>query len=90
MKYMLNSIKIGFFGAGKMAEGILCAIKDKSLVIMAEKNAERAEELKNKYQVTVTDDLKEVSQKANLIFLSVKPQDVATVASEVKQYLNST
>lgn len=86
---MSNSTIIGFFGAGKMAEGILCAIKDKSLVIMAEKNAERAEELKNKYQVTVTDDLKEVSQKANLIFLSVKPQDVGIVASEVKQYLNS-
>ena len=30
-------MKIGFFGAGKMAEGILSAIEDKKNVVMAEK-----------------------------------------------------
>ena len=87
---MANSFKIGFFGAGKMAEGILSAVEDKTSVIMAEKVAGRAAELKNKYPVTVTDDLKEVAEKAKLIFLSVKPQDVAAVAAEVKPILKPT
>ena len=34
-------MKIGFFGAGKMAEGILAAFEDKRAVVMAEKVAER-------------------------------------------------
>lgn len=87
---MSNSFKIGFFGAGKMAEGILSAVDDKTSVIMAEKVAERAAELKKKYPVAVTGDLKEVAEKAKIIFLSVKPQDVAAVAAEVKPILKPT
>ena len=80
-------MKIGFFGAGKMAEGILSAIPAKKDVIMAEKVAVRAAELKNKYGVKTTDDLKAVVKSADLIFLAVRPQDVATVAAEVKPLL---
>lgn len=87
---MSSSFKIGFFGAGKMAEGILSAVEDKTSVIMAEKVAERAAELKKKYPVAVTGDLKEVAEKAKIIFLSVKPQDVAVVAAEVKPILKPT
>lgn len=87
---MSKGIKIGFFGAGKMAEGILSAVEDKSQVIMAEKIPERAAELAKKYSVVVTDDLKEVAKKARIVFLSVKPQDVAAVASEVKPLLKPT
>jgi pyrroline-5-carboxylate reductase len=87
---MSNSFKIGFFGAGKMAEGILSAVEDKTSVIMAEKVAERAAELKKRYPVAVTGDLKEVAEKAKIIFLSVKPQDVAAVAAEVKPILKPT
>ena len=82
-------MKIGFFGAGKMAEGILSAIADKKNVIMAEKVPERAAELKKKYGVRVTDDLKEVAKAADLIFLAVRPQDVGAVAGDVKAILTS-
>ena len=41
-------MKIGFLGAGKMAEGILSAIPNKRGVIMAEKVPARAKELKRK------------------------------------------
>ena len=79
-------MKIGFFGAGKMAEGILSAIPAKKDVIMAEKVAERAAELKNKYGVKTTDDLKAVVKSADLIFLAVRPQDVATVVLKEKDF----
>ena len=85
----MSAYKIGFFGAGKMAEGILSAIADKSSVIMAEKVDARAEELVKKYGVTTTDDVKGVAASAHLIFLAVRPQDVDAVAAEVKPLLTA-
>ena len=82
-------MKIGFFGAGKMAEGILSAIPDKKSVVMAERIPERAAELASKYGVATTGDVKEVAKKAKLVFLAVKPQDVDSVAAEVKPLLRS-
>ena len=82
--------KIGFFGAGKMAEGILCAIADKKSVVMAEKSPERSQYLENKYGVKVVTDVKEVAQSCDLIFLAVRPQDVESVAVEVKKILGAT
>ncbi len=80
-------MKIGFLGAGKMAEGILSAVADKKGVVMAEKVAERAAYLSRKYGVTTTDDVKVAAKKARLVFLAVRPQDVDAVAAEVKGVL---
>ena len=80
-------MKIGFFGAGKMAEGILSAIENKRGVIMAEKVEARAKELKAKYGVKVVADVKEVAKQCDLVFLAVRPQDVDVVAAEVKPLL---
>ena len=80
-------MKIGFFGAGKMAEGILCAIDVKRDVVMAEKVEARAKELKAKYGVKVVADVKEVAKKCDYLFLAVRPQDVDAVAAEVKPLL---
>ncbi len=83
-------MKIGFFGAGKMAEGILSAIDAKRSVVMAEKVPERAAALKRKYGVSVTADVADVARKADLLFLAVRPQDVDSVATVVKPLLKST
>ena len=85
----MSAYKIGFFGAGKMAEGILTAIADKKSVIMAEKVDARAEELVKKYGVTTTDDVKGVAESAQLVFLAVRPQDMDAVAAEVKPLLTA-
>ena len=82
-------MKIGFFGAGKMAEGILSAIADKKGVIMAEKVPARAKELRKKYGVRMTESLTDVVKVSDLVFLSVKPQDVDAVAAEVKPLLTA-
>ena len=82
-------MKIGFFGAGKMAEGILSAIPCKKDVIMAEKVSARAAELKKRYGVRVTASLVDVVKMAELIFLAVRPQDVDAVAAEVKSLLTA-
>ena len=79
--------KIGFFGGGKMAEGILAAIADRKSVVVAERVPERARELAERCGVRTSPDVKDVARRADLIFLAVRPQDVAAVAAEVKPLL---
>ena len=84
--------KLGFFGAGKMAEGILAAASlakdfDPKSVLMAEKLPARAKELEKKYGVRTTADAKDVAKAAPVIFLAVRPQDLAALAADVKPLL---
>ena len=83
---------LGFFGAGKMAEGILAAAAlqkdfDPQAVLMAEKVPARAKELAKKYGVRTTPDAKDVAKAARVIFLAVRPQDIAALAADVKPLL---
>ena len=83
---------LGFFGAGKMAEGILAAAAlqkdfDPSAVMMAEKVPARAKELAKRYGVRTTPDAKDVARAARVIFLAVRPQDLAALAADVKPLL---
>ena len=84
-------MKIGFMGAGKMAEGILQAMLSECAspkdIIMAEKNPARAQEMSVRYGVKVTDDLAAVVRAANIVFLAVRPQDLDSVAAVVRPIL---
>ena len=85
---------LGFFGAGKMAEGILAAASlmkgfNPKHVLMAEKVPARAQELAEKYGVRTTADAKEVAKAAPVIFLAVRPQDLAALAADVKPLLTA-
>ena len=91
---MKTKTKLGFFGAGKMAEGILAAAAqtkdfDPSTVLMAEKLPARAAELAKKYGVRTTADAAEVAKTAPVIFLAVRPQDLAALAKDVKPFLTA-
>ena len=85
---------LGFFGAGKMAEGIVQAVaaagtfelKD---VVMAETCPPRAKEMAKRYGVKTTPDAAVVAKDASAIFLAVKPQDAAALAAQVKPLLTS-
>ena len=84
--------KLGFFGAGKMAEGILAAASlapgfDPSAVLMAEKVPARAAEMAKKYGVRTTPDARDVAREAHVVFLAVRPQDLAALAADVKPIL---
>lgn len=80
-------MKIGFLGAGKMAEGLLAAVENGSDVIMAEKSADRRKYLEEKYGVETTDDVALAVRKAEMLVLAVKPQDVASVAKAAEPVL---
>ena len=85
---------LGFFGAGKMAEGIVQAVKAAGTftgdcIVMAEKSPQRAREMAKRYGVNVTPAATDVAAKAGAVFLAVRPQDVAELAAQVKPLLTA-
>ena len=79
--------KVGFVGGGKMAEGIISAIKDKKSVVVVEKIQERAAYLKKKLGVAIAKDIADVAKRSNLVFIAVRPQDIEAAAAELKKHL---
>lgn len=76
-------MKIAFIGAGKMAEGVISAMKDVSGVAILEKNADRRREIASKYGVEAAETAKDAVRGARLVFLCVRPQDVKSAAEEL-------
>ena len=86
--------KLGFFGAGKMAEGIVQAVAaagtfDLREIVMAETYRPRALEMAKRYGVRTVPDVAQAASEANVVFLAVKPQDAAAVAAKVKGVLTA-
>jgi pyrroline-5-carboxylate reductase len=84
---------IGFLGGGNMAEGIIRGILatgswDKEEIFVQEILPARKEYLKDTYEIQLTESLKELAQKAQLIVLAVRPQDAPKVVRELNGYLN--
>lgn len=78
---------IAFLGAGVMGETILAAVlrtgqQDPVSVRVAEKVAERAEELRARHGVVVT-DARAAVDGADIVVVAVKPQDVPALLGEV-------
>lgn len=80
------SIQIAIIGAGVMGETLLSAFLSAGHstddVVITEKRAERATELREKYGVQVLDNAA-AAARADVLLLVVKPQDMATVLNEV-------
>lgn len=68
-------MKIGFLGAGKMAQGILAAMPEND---------------RKKVLLSCIEDNRnaEVARSCDLVFLAVRPQDVDSVATEVRPLLS--
>ena len=84
---------LGFFGAGKMAEGIVQAVAaahtfNLKKVVMAETCLPRAKEMSERYGVKTVPSADKVAAAADAIFLAVRPQDVEALAAQVKPLLS--
>lgn len=81
---MANHVAI--IGAGVMGETLLAAILHAGTspddIVITEKRAERAEELRTRYGVRVLDSV-EAAAGADILLLVVKPQDMPAVLAEV-------
>ncbi|MFI5322650.1 MAG: pyrroline-5-carboxylate reductase [Thermodesulfobacteriota bacterium] len=81
--------KIGFIGGGNMAEalikGLIMSGKYKKIdIIVSDTVGKRLDHLKSAYGVLTTKDNKESAGKSDIIILSVKPNVIRKVVSEIK------
>lgn len=81
---------IAIFGAGVMGEALLSGLirshEVTDTLVVAEKRADRAAELKSKYQVEVVDNVTAAAQ-AQTAVLVVKPQDMDGLLAEIGEKL---
>jgi pyrroline-5-carboxylate reductase len=87
-------MKIGFVGAGNMAEalmkGIIAAgITTAEDVIASEIVPARRDYITKTLKVRTTADITEVARSSEVIILAVKPQQLGSVLDELKPILNS-
>lgn len=86
-----NPSAIGVIGAGVMGEALISALisagVNPSSITISEKREDRAEELVDKYGIVVKDLEANVS-KAQVLLLVVKPQDIATVLTDIKSSIH--
>lgn len=88
MSTSLTNKCIGFIGVGVMGSSIIKSLLMKSItsdqICIADKSPEKLEQLKSQYQVEVK-EIAAIGKGCNVIFLAVKPQDLADVLNELKQ-----
>ena len=84
---------LGFVGCGVMAEVMIAGLLDEGLlspenVVASNRRPERGEELKSKYGIRTTTDNVAVASEADVLVLSVKPQNLAGVLADLKGSLS--
>lgn len=83
------AFKLGFIGAGAMAEAIIKGVIKAKLyqpqeILISDINMERLEELQKNLEVSIADNNKEVINDCQQILLAVKPQQVSDVLTKDK------
>jgi len=86
--------KIGFIGAGNMAEDLINGLISSKLfksnqILITDVIKKRADHIKSKYKVNIASDNKQLSKESDIIVLSVKPNHTAKVVSEIKTSITS-
>jgi pyrroline-5-carboxylate reductase len=81
--------KIGFIGGGNMAEALIkglitSGIYKKNDITVSDTVGKRLDHLKSAYGVATTKDNKEKARKSEIVILSVKPNTVRKVVSEIR------
>ena len=88
MSTSLTNKCIGFIGVGVMGSSIIKSLLMKSItsdqICIADKSPDKLDQLKSQYQVEVK-EIAAIGKGCNVIFLAVKPQDLADVLNELKQ-----
>jgi pyrroline-5-carboxylate reductase len=85
--------KIGFIGAGKMAQAMIEGIlKSKMItkdnIIASAKTECTLEKIKSNYQIRTTHDNQEVARFADILILAVKPDQHSNVIHEIRNDLH--
>lgn len=88
----LTNMRIAFIGGGVMAQAIISGVKETGLdasIIVGEPSEVQRETLQNDLGVEVTPCNRDAADGADIVVLSVKPQQLDTVADELKSTLSA-
>ena len=90
----MNSYQLGFIGAGKLAGSVIRGLMRAKFcppgeIIASEPNPQTRDALSKEIGVAVTADNAEVAEKAEIIFVGVKPPMVLPVLTELKNELQN-
>lgn len=82
-------MKLGFIGTGNMASAMIGGILENQIVsadevIGSNRGLQKRESVKEQFGIYVTENNKEVAEKADIIVLSVKPQFYEEVICEIR------
>lgn len=86
---------ISFLGAGSIAEAIIGGllhanvVKGEQITVSNRSNETRLQELHNKYGVKGTHNKKELLTDTNILFLAMKPKDVAEALTPFKEDIHN-
>ncbi|MBF0451607.1 MAG: pyrroline-5-carboxylate reductase [Candidatus Magnetomorum sp.] len=85
---MMIHKKLGFIGAGNMAEAFISGLVNKlipaSHIQVSDIDTARLDFLHNKYAIETTSDNRKVFQNNDMIILAVKPQIMKTILADIK------
>lgn len=86
-------MKIGFIGAGKMAEAILSAALENGLcapweVTACDIDAARRKKVEKNYGAVVTESARQTAKSCKVLVLAVKPQDMDALLREIRPELS--
>ncbi len=87
-------MKLAFIGGGAMAEAIIKSVTAQGIaagsdISVGEPIAGRADALRQSYGVFASGDNAQAASRGELLVLSIKPQDLAAAASQIKPALDS-
>lgn len=87
--------KIGFIGAGSMAEAMIAGLinggvyKPNQVIVANRTNTTRLEELAAKYDIITTHDKKKLVSEASIIVLAMKPKDVKSGIDGIQEFITN-
>jgi len=91
----LTGVRLGFIGAGVMAESMIAGLLAKAIVqptqiVASHPRPDRQSRLVDRFGINVVASNEEAAGESDLVVLTVKPQVLATVMSELKGRLTSS
>ena len=92
---MLQGKRISFIGSGAMAEALISGILHAGLVVpdqimVSDISKQRLAYMQDKYKIHTTVTTQEVVTKADILFLTVKPQVMPVVLNSIASYIAPT
>ncbi|MBR2215467.1 MAG: pyrroline-5-carboxylate reductase [Selenomonadaceae bacterium] len=91
---MNKNLKLGFIGGGALAEALIKSLVPSGLtaaqnIFVAERRAERGEELRSRYGVNTATTADDFLSKVEALCLAVKPKDAQTAMEEISNKISA-